>query len=480
MQYRWLLVLPLVLTGCTPESIVWAPNGKTGLVSTQNATYLFDDKGKISEPLPGNPFGLTPGVWVPETNNFVLVRSQNLAKWNDVKEIISEEQRQRIESNAMALLHRLAEYSGELTEFTSNLQISRTELVAAWMYLRDEKGKELEQIVREKKNPDLAWSNISSMKTQGFSIDLYEGHGLLYKSIRTIHRSLDAVFSLRFSPDGKWLALVSEEGPAKMGDLSGALPLSTAGDSLSVMNLENGEIQITIDEKVGLWPAWSADGKNLFYFHVDAVPTVNHSTPVFGNLRQAKLSLRDIPTIESKEDILDVLFNPFDKITSMSSGDILIISQAMELPKQRSNEIPQGTIAIFNPKQPARIAKVDAPLTVEQRRALSQGGFSVSPDSTRIALTTSKGTTDIVDLNTGEVQNIAIAHSLDRPIPGHSKLPTNVCPVWRSDNELVFRSMVVSETHGLAEHQYILWSPEKSIILSKNWQLLKSEVASGR
>ena len=472
MRFRWILALPLLMTGCSIEGIVWSPDGKTGLVATPKGSYLFNPLGKISPVIPGEAFGFTPCVWVPGTNKFVLVQINTLPTWDKLVATIDANQKQSIQTLAAELKNRLETFKGNWSEFTSGLKAKRSELAAAWMYLRDVRNEELQKLIEKNDQNNNVWNSIAAMKSQEFRLVEFQADGLSAKETRTLRKSLDAIVTVRFSPDGAWIAMVDSSGVHTNPDLNGSLDGAIGSTQLNIMNVENPNIQCVVDDNVGEWSAWSTKGNALYYFRVNEIPRIATSTPLLGTLREAKLTLSATATVDSKTDLLDTLFNPFNKIVTLPTGELLFVSHEWRLPKPHGDQEAKGTLAIVDPARPARFTRIEVnELSKEQSDALAVGNYSASPDGTKVALTTNKGATDIIDLTTGKIDRVGTILPSTNTGDRRTMFSSNpVSPSWRSNDELTFIATKGSPLAGDNRHQFILWSPERTVVLSRDWK----------
>jgi Tol biopolymer transport system component len=466
--------LVFLLTGCVPEAIVWSSDGSHAVVSTVNGSYLINERGdsaRIEEiRFGGIGFMLSPVAWIPGQKSFVAFNRHEFKSWDELKEDLSPEKVAAITEMGKKILERLETYEGSLENYKSGLSADRADLLAAWMYARDVDPGRLEARLQAIDPNNSLWPIIRDMKASRSSLDLFTVHGMKATRTRPVFSAREHVITFRISADAKRIALVTEKPSIPDPTVQQIANGELTHNQLVVRGLEEKSPEVVVDTIVGFWPAWSADSQSLFYFHAEA-PIDRNSRGILGAMNQTRLSSAEGPLVVAEtQPLVDVVFPLFSKIQVLPTGQVLFAAVEKQLPavaNQGSEE--NGYLYLVDPKAPAQFTRLNLrELDEKTQQAFVAGSYAVSPDGRQLAFGDDDRRSGVIDLHDGTIDWVQ-----STTMPSGMGFD-GVCPAWRTDDEIVFcvPGKAVSEEGG--KDQFVLYSRERTVILSKAWDWLPS------
>jgi hypothetical protein len=236
-----------------------------------------------------------------------------------------------------------------------------------------------------------------------------------------------SVAALTPSPDGRAIAYFGQP-----------VEKALAAPALVVVPV-TGEPQRIVAERASAWPAWSADGRSIFYAAADATPEDNDQYRLcLGKICRAMIFEEDDRLVTNTagefgtETLASALVCQGTCLACLPSGDVLFSTKAAALPAPDGGKSsPNALYRLVPSDSPADKPSVVEPLAGTMGQGLGQdiGYFTVSPDGKRAAVLSGAGLS-VVDIATGEV--VSVCDNLAEPAPAL------VVPAWRSNADLSF------------------------------------------
>lgn len=465
-----LFALP-ILVGCTPESVVWSPDGQTLAVATAKGVYLADKQRNASEPIAVRPWSLTPIAWLPTGQGIFVVHQRPAANWGEIEKLLGPEKT----SQAKELARQIVETADTAPETAwSQLDLpgghSWPVLVGAWGWLKETQPETLKSAMKGDEfgnSPD--WEKVKAYVPKINVLSHYRVDGMQTKHVADLYESLENIWSVRVSPDGQWLSMVT--GASKQ-TANEAVPMDNnneAGADLYVLRVDQPKGRRRIEQTTGLWTTWSADSQSLYFFDLLG----NSGEHLLGTLCRWSFDRNtpgELPATEVPPDRLhDVVLTPFTKIHLLSNGQLLFASQILSLPASATQQPKETALFLVDPSLPNQITKISLQQAEETVNAIMIGSYGVSPSGTHLAFTTKSGKTGRMDIRQGTIDWVD-------PGPPESKegvpagVPSLVAPAWTTDDEFAFLSAPQSRLTKSAKPQLMLSGPNRQINLSQTWE----------
>lgn len=261
---------------------------------------------------------------------------------------------------------------------------------------------------------------------------------------------------IRVAPNGKVVAIVTD--------------IDEAFDRfrIAVVSLATNDLQV-VTEAGSEYPDWSADSQNLLYFQKmwASSKESEDELPSFGALSKTRVCddaghlLRDK---QPSEQLAVVAYSSVNRVCDTADGRIFFSCPVLKLPAARpQHSYTQGLFAL----DPSRFYAT-IPLIDQSDSNLVCQAFESSRDGKTVAIPEKNGTTHLLSVLTGKIEEIESGPPWGRLI---------VFPAFRSNNELTYVRQLGDSTKT-STAKLVLWDIEAGDgrDLSANWPaLLKSQ-----
>jgi hypothetical protein len=462
------MVLALWAAGCLPSAKVqWSPDGRRAFVMATDGLRLTDPDGKLSAPIAGTDGNrLNDVAWTPDSKQLVVIRAAGLGTWKEAKAFLDEAEVRDVTARAALLRQEILAYDGPADQFKplSLEGRSGSQIMLVAMYLRDEKLEGIAEKLAALWKTDLSGINVTLWQIEVG--DVAEGTVTFHPPLV---RTLNALQTLRLSPDGRFVACVGEPVVGPANDLS-----------LWIAPLKEDTTLRLVAGHVAMYPDWTADSQSVVYGHTDVPSSQSNSHLGLGTIARSKVRGAEGVTVKdpsgdgqerhlpsdadgvlpqfAAEDLVGLLFTSRLKVRCAAGGRLYYDSATMHLP---------GTTADLSPKPELFVIMESGGLLLTGRavtqpsvETVSDGvqWFETSPDGKRVLLQTEQGLS-IVSLDSGRVET-TLAETQHR-------LP--MLPVWRGNDEVCLAVAAESKLGSPKRPEVILWSARETKILSQSW-----------
>ncbi len=446
--HHCLLLSVLMLTGCLPEERVWwSPQGDIAVVATGDSLHLATADGLHGPALNvSTENSLLKSVsWLSDGSGFVLQRTRMIAKWEELRDLISEEEIRSVETMLPAVIPlleaaaALGDQAKTLEDMISGLPEAQvTRFVHAIRRLFEQQPERVEKLL-------LALSKgsemVASFKKPGSGYELNDLSiiklgGENAREDQSLARSLlRPALMPRVSPKHQSLAF---------------LRLEEDGESaaLEVITLDGGAAE-TVARKVSAAFDWTPDGRALVFMaplggEGEKLQSIHRVSVIEedGSLAKPGKPVTLATAITLNRPVVQVL----------ADGRVLFASQPVTLPATGTGPELSPRLYVISADgsavTPIPTAPGDLPVNL--------GFFTASPDGKRVAVVESE--TDavaVVEIDTGKTQIIS---------PPHPRWQCRTMPAWKSAAELTFAAL-----HNGAP-AWMLWSEGKPLrCISESW-----------
>jgi hypothetical protein len=436
-----LLLSAMVLSGCDRKDLVlWSPDGKRVAIIASEGLKLGDETGRLSEK------ALVPAAfcrWLPDSIHAVVVSVQPTYKWQVVKDALSITEERTVK--------RIAERVWKSRALPNAKSVSeRLQQSEALLYLLYIHGRKLAEARLAKSLKD---SGVEFAPVEINTLQMVDLSGKIPAEKKFLFHTTQAVKDVTISPKGTLAAVCVED--------------STMTYRLLLVATKGGRPIIAVDSLADC-PAWSLDGKSIFYI---AYPTVGEHT-TFGEMNDTSkhpfvAAVNCLEVAHADGTILAKLGNP-KKLVDLCAADA-----------SRVRCLPDGSI-VFHAKKRAypSIAKMDPHAclfrlspdfqTIEPIAGSTElpgdamQYFEPNQDGTKIAVPGTHGEIAVLDVSSGKVITLEKAGKED----------LKLCPQWRTKDELCYGARNVEKSANGHDVEVVLQSvtqPDQRIILSKDW-----------
>jgi len=455
---RFLIAIGLtgvvLIAGCFPERVVWAPNGEYAAVVGGDGLYLCDGEGNLAgpaEPARNLPDEMVVVAWFPDSQRCLAIVETEVRTWAELEQSLSEEQKNELVSLANAFREDiLASYQGDLGRMKTVRGMENDKILSLKIYLRDHPDEKLVEKLGDR------WKEFEDASRSGSAIQVFRVENGRLKAGPVIVESLGTIVTLRISPIGKSAAYVQISPASKEVTSLYVVPTDGSAGARMVARMASG------------YPDWTRDGQALVYL----APLAAHwedNWAMIGSLVRRRVCDRDgalLPDFSGEQELAGLIPCAYSKVRCLEDGRILFSSAEFHLPAT-SQDMPEQT-TIFS-VDPARRATVARAVPSEAAASLPSIAdiFEVSPDGTRVAIASERGEVSVLTLATGHVVHV---QPDQEPGPHDYGLYIRTMPNWRSKDELCFAAPPHT-SHGSPDSaEIVLWSEKDGYrCISKNW-----------
>lgn len=448
---RWfwpimLLLAAVMVCGCIPRRMFWSPDGQRAVIIAEDGLRLCDADGKLSDPVAK---GVDMVVWSPDSRRFIAARTTKAKTWEQAAAVLSPERREALLKAADQLLAEMFAYSGDWDEFKPQVaaQVSEGELAALLLYLREHRRTSLPEKLAEK------WKGFETIAVDLHLLEPWTVSDSGAAVGPSIVRTLDAVTDLRISPDGRVVACTQRISS-----------IHSPGFRLSVFPVDGGSMRMVADP-VAAYPDWTSDGRRLVYatthaLHVEGDDSLQLGTIAERNVCDASGAV--LKEFGAPQDLVGLVFSPHVKIRCLPDGRVLFCAVEVTLPVTSKDMPRRASLFTIDPARQATVARLiprDAEANLPD--GLAVGGFEVSPDASRIAVSDSrKSIVCVLTVASGAIESV-----VNQPDAELRSLP-----VWRNSQELCLIVPPKYEAGSPDRYEIVLWSGrDRAGCLSCRW-----------
>ncbi|MHC4994809.1 MAG: hypothetical protein ACYTGQ_07100 [Planctomycetota bacterium] len=435
----------LVITGCVPKNwIVWAPDGKTAAVLSDDGLQLMQPNGKMSPVLLPNAVAVT---WSPDGKQLLVSETEEVIWFDDIRKSISDKQFTEI-IEVGRLVHHIPK-SPDLdntylivSELVDKLKLSDTARSAVALYLQDELEQKIPQGLLKK---DV---NIPSVRLIHYRLYDFIGAGRSGK-LEPNHVMASNLFDRdtfphpRFSPDGRSVAYLAG--------------IDTSGQNALWVTepVDGAAAEVIADRAVAF--AWAPDSKRLAYFE----PVEDSDAMVLlktRNVRDAADALR--PT-GKPVDVAGLVTGNTQFLEVLPDNQILFAAPPIELPITVADFKSENRLFRLDPEQKFALEQVLEP-SLGGPRFERLTAFSISPNGDRLAYVDNEGRAGVIELKTGahtaiqteKLEGVSIA----------------LIPAWRGNKELTVMRANPENRIGATAGQVVRWRDGATqTVLGADW-----------
>ncbi len=130
------LLIP-ALAGCTPESVVWSPDGQSIAVATPDGIYLTDSNRNAGPLIEVRPWAETPIVWLPDSKGLLIIHQKPIESWSELEKILGPDQVAQAKEHARKIVAYAQTFTGDWTQIDLPGSVSRPVLAGAWAWLHE-------------------------------------------------------------------------------------------------------------------------------------------------------------------------------------------------------------------------------------------------------------------------------------------------------------------------------------------------------
>jgi len=466
MKKYLLLASSLLLCSCYPtERVFWSPKGDRALVMLDKKLHLVTAAGQFSpEPLLDIELDemVFPGVsWLPDGGGVLLSAHQRFKHWDEVKSLISTEEREGIERLLPGALKMLEASVALSPEADSIHQLIGTAMP------QDRSDLKLALLVSYERDPENVHQILQSLK-----------HGTkIIETLRSFANDYEVnqLHVVRFDPTPQDTVLMSsliksyaipKASPQHSAFACYELNKAEENITLFVGNLE-GKQRIDIAKDLhALSFDWLPDGRQLVYASSEgsnkiSIHLIHTSTVLQGNGEPMKQStelqpdghlvtIKGADRLQAPKLLGTAILSDVPRLTALPDGKILFATPAISLPLIASEEELTWQFSVIESDQKS----ISSIPTKPGDLPAGLGFFAVSPDGKWIAVV--ENATDavaVVDVASGTTQIIS---------PPHPNWHCETMPSWKSATELSFAAL----DEASKQPQLVLWSTDGT---TKTW-----------
>ncbi len=403
----------LLISGCILEKrIVWSPDGQRAAVATPNGLFFINAEGKVLEPrLSDTP---TICAWFGDGRRLAVAHTAPAKNWEDVADMFSPAQHDKIKALAKDLHERVMAYEGDWDDFEPDPddRIPATFETAAFLYLRDHLSEGLPEKLGDK------WEDLKELRPNVHQLQLFTLTKDKLMPGKVLVRTLHQIYRPNVSPDDRSIAFI--------------MPRIEAGDedvTLHVVACENGKAR-SVADNVSLGHDWSPDGRCLAFIQASPSQFEKQHNVQLGSLATTRVAEENgslLAEWEAREDLVGLLFNSMLTVRWLSDDRLLFSSYETTLPATTRDMPQQWSLFMFDPKMSASVHRIlgrhfDEPLEPEFPH------FELSPDERRALLLGADGQIILHDFRSGETTQL-----IDPDVAGGD---IHTLPSWRNNKQV--------------------------------------------
>ena len=413
--------------------MVWSSDGKLATVIGSKGLRVCDAEGAIS-PVLIDRAGMFR--WIPHERDGVVVGFDYVNNWNELKPVLSEEQKAQIVKEAMLLRKKVFTYHGDRRKFEDSALRTLGYPLQAALYLRSNSSADFEKLAVRK------WPGYKLVRVPVFNIKTFHVDAQSVKEGRLIDRSLDEIVELRVSPNGKYLACVKHRRPKET-------------NYISVFSVAGKEKLPMVAKDTSVYPDWSADSRFLYYSRINApgeLSTLRIPDLHEGGLFKTELidSVGKLVQKNTSQRLANLIFDLKGPVRALKDGRVLFLSRQVRFPDSLHQDLSTELFSY----SPHGKGEVDHLL----RKDKDISYFEPSPDQEQVAVL-SGGTITVSKFNGSDLSEVCNADA------------SGILPQWRSNTELSYDvKSKSSASPNKPNYTVMLWSKNGgNRDMSKNW-----------
>lgn len=452
---RRLLIVPLtllllLLAGCLEKRLVWAPDGSTAAVITEDGLYLSDAEGKLS-PMLANVY---LAAWLSDSRQLVVARKTAAAKWAPIAQAAGAERADAIISESEEIWKKLQ--SGSKWGLLTLSVTDDTKKKLQCIYLRERYGDAL----RAKVDAD-EWDEISTSKIDVHELVMAKFDGEKITAGTQLYEGLGDIIEIRLAPADRAVAFTTEYKPDKVGL---CLQLARANGSGATM----------VAEHVTAFPDWTSDGRSLVY--VQASGAGSSDAIELGVVVRREVLNADfqIAVADHGQELAGLALTELNRVRCLRDGRIIFNAVELQLPmaSEDFSDEHEQLFAIDPARQPTLVRLI--PRKRMENLPQSLAFFEVSPDEKQILFGDFNGAVSLLTLATGEVSQIQSGGKKDDKL--------RCAPSWRAPGEFSYakRNSLLDGKRPARAAEAVLRTGEKEKVLSATWSDAMNEGLFGK
>jgi hypothetical protein len=425
-------VLLILTSGCSPQRVVWSPDGTRAAVLDDKGLYLCDANGKLSGLLVSNE---AIAEWFPDSQKLALLLGSKYHSWADLQKNLRADERDQVVEAGQKILKELID--GQ--DWKAALKdMDNADAVA--VYLKDTEG------VKEKAGAD--WKDLDQKEADFCELVVGTINGdqisLGAALIQTLRKPIP--LNLRVSPNGRAITMTTEAGKQH-----GARLWVVAADG-------SAPAQIVSDESCA-HPDWTKDGRSLVYINASGAMTSDDDLRLSSLTRRQVINDKGAVEIQSDhEDLAGMLFDINLGVRCLSDGRILFVAYDVQLPATAGDMPTRPQVFTWDPRHQATLTRM-IPHNVLEKLPDELQFFEVSPDEKSLLMAAGKGAVMVLSFRDGKLTSVQSLDKDDSPS----------FPSWRGD-EVCYMSPAPTNSAGRT-WEVNLWKNGTNRVISADWPL---------
>jgi len=425
-------VLLMLTSGCSPQRVVWSPDGTRAAVLDDKGLYLCDTNGKLSGLLVSNA---AIAEWFPDSQKLALVLGSKYHSWADLQKNLRADERDQIVEAGQKILKEMID--GQ--DWKAGLKDTDNADAVA-IYLKGTEG------VKEKAGAD--WKDLDEKETDSceLAVGTISGDQISLGAalIQTLKKPVP--LNLRISPSGKAIAMTTDAG-----NRHGARLWVVAADG-------SAPAQIVSDESCA-HPDWTKDARSLVYINASGAMTGDDDLRLSSLTRRQVINAAGAVEIQTNhEDLAGMLFDVNLGVRCLSDGRIFFVAYDVQLPVTAEEMPSRPQVVACDPRHQTTLTRM-IPRNVLEKLPDELQFFEVSPDEKSLLMAAGKGAVMVLSLADGKLTSVQS--------PGKDDAPS--FPSWRS-NEVCYMSPAPTNSAGRT-WEVNLWKNGTNRVISADWPL---------
>lgn len=381
----------LTLAACDTNRVVWAPDTTRAAIIGSDGLRITDEKGSLTAPVLDS---VAKVAWWPDSKQCLVLRSIPAKDWTEIEPILSPYEAKEVRESSEKLFAEINNFKGTQDELNKKLEaddtIDNNLKAEAVAYLDYTHKKELAEKIPDWNKLPKAQSYIQVLEKYNAAQDKLTEPVLIIKTMHEIE-------NIAVSPAGNKISFVEKFD-------TDALYIAAADGS-------SGHV---VSHDCNKYPCWSRDGKSIYFIEPD--------NPGKG-FRSAAITSAEVNAREpdkSRNTEVAVNFDPSDVIQINTNGDIIFSNRKVDFP---SINAPMNLELFIKRKGKNELEM----LTNGDLQKLDIQTFSVSPNGSKIALTSKSGATHILTVEDKKIQTV---------LTQDKACGVKFTPNWRGENQL--------------------------------------------
>ena len=456
-----LIVSSLLSIGCFgpqrqwTDDLVWSPDGARAAVLGDDL-YLSDPDGNLTPLHSPDVYRI---AWADDSRHLVLARSRKVSTFDEIAGAVGPDQTRAIgaEAERWWLLMQAPDWE----EYLANAPIALSPDVAAIvLYLREHYADALLARFPEE-SPDI----------HGYEADV---HSLVIAHVAagrlepdaTLYEGLTPIKTIRPASGTQMVAFVTKDEEFLADDTVRTYVVPTDGSAPATL----------IDERTGVFPDWTPDGRSLIYFEAWGAYDPNNGARGCLARRGIVDANGQLHLDERRSCLVYAIFEEDAVVRCLRDGRVLFEALEMQFPsaaQTRMTVLREGQpLEIFvetaGEGSGSQVFAVDTAHPVDLTRVIATpqldgewlGFYEVSPDLTRLIYGVGKGDIRLMTLSDGRTELLPLGLRRESPYYSTPDLPRIA---WSGSDAFTYVKRIGSR------NEYILRRGETEVVLSRDW-----------